>query len=225
MSASGAGGGGGGSAGGPGAGGPPAGVNPELANMAAAKFLIIVYILAVLLFAVSNLVSHSAKYIRRMATMNSDTQRYFRTPNAISNLKRYLILAPLFKQRHHRGLMLGRIPLGTIPSRLETLVLLGLVGFNTYLLVKDLPIPLPAEAFGALYNRAATLASVNLIPLFFFAGRTNPFIRLTGIDFNNFNTMHRWIGRLVVVFIIVHAGVFIAQKAMEGKLEMRLLKT
>ena len=55
-----------------------------------------------------------------------------------------------------------------------------------------------------LGNRAGTMAVVNMIPLVIISGRNNPLIWLLNISFDNFNLMHRWFGRIVVVLATSH---------------------
>ena len=188
-------------------------------NMRAAELLLIAFLGSVVTFGVYNLVAISLRHMRRLATLNSDRQSYFAQRNAFADAKKKLIYAPLGPHRMNRGLAFKRIQLGSMPSRMQTLLLIHLVGINIYLLVRDLPaVPLPVSDLSQFYKRAATLALVNAIPLFVMAGRQNPLIALLGIDFNSFNTMHRWIGRFVVSLILIHAISYIYSTAQKGTL-------
>lgn len=43
-----------------------------------------------------------------------------------------------------------------------------------------------------------------MIPLVILAGRNNPLIGLLNISFDNFNLVHRWFGRIVVLQALAH---------------------
>ena len=158
------------------------------------------------------------RHMRRIATLNNERQSFFAQRNAFADVKKELVYAPLGPRRMNRSLAFKSIQLGSIPSRMQTILLTTLVGVNVYLLVRDLPaIPLPLNDLSQFYTRASTLALVNAIPLFVMAGRRNPLITPLGIDFSSFNTMHRWIGRLVISLILVHAISFIYSTAQRGR--------
>lgn len=207
-------------AGGSGGGQKPSGPDQkEVLNMRATNQLLIVFLAFAGAFGVYNLVTITLRHMRRIATMNSDRQRYFAQRNAFGEVKKELVYAPLGPRRMNRSLGFKSIQLGSIPSRMQTILLIHLVGVNVYLLVRDLPaVPLPVNDLSQFYTRASTLALVNAIPLFVMAGRRNPLIALLGIDFSSFNTLHRWIGRLVISLILVHAISFIYSTAQRGML-------
>lgn len=61
---------------------------------------------------------------------------------------------------------------------------------------------------------AGHMAIFNTLPLVLTAGRNNPLISLSGISFDTFNTVHRWLGRIVCVEAVVHmAGILVAVAA------------
>ena len=121
-------------------------------------------------------------------------------------LKRNMFYAPLKGKRHNREFRLSRAySVGTLPSRLHTILLGGYFLFNViatcYL---DFTVPDKAKLFAELRGRAGHLAVVNMLPLFLFAGRNNLLIPLLRVSFDTWNLFHRWIGRIVVVEAIVH---------------------
>lgn len=122
------------------------------------------------------------------------------------SLKKHLIYAPIWKKRRHRDFKIGSvISMGTLPSRLQALLLLFYLGTNlAYCLILDYS-NLNRWAFLAeLRGRTGTLAAVNMVPLFILAGRNNPLIALLRIDFSAYNLLHRWMGRTVVFEALVH---------------------
>jgi hypothetical protein len=47
---------------------------------------------------------------------------------------------------------------------------------------------------------------MNMLPLFVFSARNNPFVSL-GISFDTFNLFHRWVGRIVVLKALAHTSI------------------
>lgn len=158
------------------------------------------------------------RYMRTIACLNNETQRYFIMPNYFhGTLKKYLLDAPLFRKRHHREFRLSSaINMGTLPGRLQTLFLIAYlvmaITLTTYKIDWTAPI---REILNMLVLRTGTLAIWNMLPLFLLAGRNNPLLRLTGISFDTYNLVHRWLGRIVAAEVIVHGSSWIAGEVME----------
>ncbi|KAL9012147.1 MAG: hypothetical protein Q9173_003060 [Seirophora scorigena] len=137
-------------------------------------------------------------------------------------LKKNLVYAPLRKKRHNRNVQMGRLNMGTIPSRFHTLLLaLYILSNVAYCCLLNFRSCNPSALLAELRGRSGHLAFVNMMPLMVFAGRNNAFIPLLRVSFDTFNILHRWIGRLVVVEAIVHTGAWMAVKhiadTVEGK--------
>ncbi|KAF2752768.1 ferric reductase [Pseudovirgaria hyperparasitica] len=150
---------------------------------------------------------HTVRYVRTVTCLNNEKQRYFAAPNAhFSAWKRHIIDAPLWKHRHHREFRLSAaVNIGTLPSRLQALLLVGYLAMNCAYCVIDIDFNQPLKAYGSIIrDRFGVLAVVNMIPLFLMAGRNNPLINLCGISFDTFNLMHRWLGRIVVLQSLGH---------------------
>ncbi|MCJ1457086.1 hypothetical protein MMC28_007452 [Mycoblastus sanguinarius] len=120
-------------------------------------------------------------------------------------LKKQLLYAPLWKKRHNKEFQLSRaISVGTLPSRLHTLVLLFYLVSNVfYCMYLDYSHP-KAELLAELRGRTGHLAIVNMVPLIILAGRNNPLISLLRVSFDTYNLFHRWIGRVVVLQAFAH---------------------
>ncbi|KAK3078010.1 hypothetical protein LTS18_008663, partial [Coniosporium uncinatum] len=59
-------------------------------------------------FIIYQVAIHTNRYVRTIACLNNDTQRYFtETSFVFGNLKRHLVDAPLFRLRHHREFKLS----------------------------------------------------------------------------------------------------------------------
>ena len=120
-------------------------------------------------------------------------------------LKKNLLYAPLWNKRHNREFQLSRaINVGTLPSRLHTLILFAYLLSNIfYCLYLNYNEPRP-KLVAELRGRTARLSLVNMIPLVVLAGRNSPFIPLLRVSFDTYNLFHRWIGRVVVLEALAH---------------------
>uniref|UniRef100_L2FM05 Ferric-chelate reductase n=1 Tax=Colletotrichum fructicola (strain Nara gc5) TaxID=1213859 RepID=L2FM05_COLFN len=170
-----------------------AAINAALENKALSNYLY--YIIActsaaVIIWRVWTVI---VKYVRTVACLNNDNQRYFvETDSKFAWIKRNVLYAPIFSKRHNREIqMSSAINVGTLPSRLQLLFLAGYLGTNI--------------AF--------------CIPLFLMAGRNNPLIKLLGISFDTFNLLHRWFGRIVILEAVTHTLAWWANKAQTSSWE------
>jgi hypothetical protein len=156
------------------------------------------------------------RYVRTVTSLNNDTQRYF----AIGNekwafFKKNFQYAPIFSKRHNREFQLSSaINVGTLPTRLQLVFLMAYFATNVAFCVITIDYSGPFRTVAALVrNRSGYLAVVNMVPLFVFAGRNNPLIKLLGISFDTFNLLHRWLGRIVVLESLVHTMAFLVSSA------------
>ena len=160
-----------------------------------------------------NIAMNIRRYIRTLASLNNDTQRYFRNGTPwFAFLKKHLLYAPLFRRQHSREMRLFGVDVGILPNRLQYLVLMGILAMNLAFLCvgiewrgapRDNPLP-HQTLLQHLRNRAGTMAVFNMIPLVIMAGRNNPLITWLGISFDQFNLLHRWFGRTVVALAVTH---------------------
>lgn len=158
------------------------------------------------------------QHVRRLANLNHGTssdgrQRYFSIPNETwARLKRHWISAPLLKRRHNREFKLSAaVNVGTLPGRMQTFFLVGYFALNIVFTVWKIDWTSESFYYTGL-SRTGILAVMNMVPLFLLAGRNNPLIWLLGISFNDFNMIHRWIGRIVVFEATAHAGFWFGGK-------------
>ncbi|KAL9564118.1 hypothetical protein ACKAV7_011768 [Fusarium commune] len=121
--------------------------------------------------------------------------------------KKHVIYAPLWKKRHSRGFRLSSaISVGTLPSRLHMALLVGYLGSNfTYMFVLNWANDNRYAFCAELRGRSGNLALVNLVPLIILVGRNNPLIPVLKISFDTCNLLHRWIGRIVVLEVVIHS--------------------
>jgi len=155
------------------------------------------------------------RYIRQVTCLNNDQQRYFNLPNKYYGwAQRYFIDAPLFRTRHHREFRLSSaLNVGTLPSRAQMLFLIAYLAMSITILCYNLPWSSPrASILSALTARSGALILANMFPLFLLAARNNPLIPFTGIPFDTYNLIHRWLGRIVALTILVHAITYLMKK-------------
>ncbi|KAJ9130127.1 hypothetical protein NKR23_g12343 [Pleurostoma richardsiae] len=92
---------------------------------------------------------------------------------------------------------------------LELLVFLSFLAANAYPLVMC---AVRGGSLGVLGNTAAMMAVMNATPLFL-GGRTNPLVDRIGIARHTYYLAHHWIGRVVVVEGLLHAGLALTDRA------------
>ncbi|KAJ4298506.1 hypothetical protein N0V88_003536 [Collariella sp. IMI 366227] len=122
------------------------------------------------------------------------------------SLKRGLIYAPLWKKRHNREIRLSAAAnMGTLPSRFHSLLLFGYLGSNlAYMFILDWKNANKYALCAEIRGRSGTLSVVSMLPLIIFAGRNNPLIGLLNVSFDTYNLLHRWMGRVCVIEVLIH---------------------
>ncbi|PGH19352.1 hypothetical protein AJ80_03992 [Polytolypa hystricis UAMH7299] len=154
-------------------------------------------------------------HIRHLTNLNNDTQRYFIPAHPfIAWFKKSIVYAPLFRKRHNREFKLSSaVNMGTLPTRFQTLLLVGIIATNVTLCCITIPFPAPEKTvLGLIRNRSGTMATVNLVPLVIMAGRNNPLIKLLGVSFDTWNLLHRWFARIVVLETLTHVLAWMINK-------------
>lgn len=148
--------------------------------------------------------------LRQVSAMSvaGEKQGYWRISqwSWMPGLKKHIIYAPFWSKRHNREFRLSAaINVGTLPSRLHSLLLFIYVGSNfTYMFILNWQNKNRYAFCAELRGRSGTLSLVNMVPLIIFAGRNNPLIGLLKISFDTYNLLHRWMGRLVVLEAVIH---------------------
>ena len=148
------------------------------------------------------------RHIRLLACMNRKDQRYFTVAVPIINwCKHNIIYAPLlFHRRASETRLSQNFTLGNLPTRLQAVFILSLIGVNVFLATWKIPWQSPEEqVLSILRNRTGTLSTTNLIPILVTATVQTPFIALLGMSYDGFNLIHRWIGRVAVLQAVVHS--------------------
>lgn len=183
----------------------------DVDNSLFAHYLLIALVGILVSVGVYRLVIGSLLYIRTLTCLNNDEQRFFKIPTKpFAWIKRHVLYAPLFNRRHSKQMRIGPVEMGILPTRFQSLLLVGIITTNIFLCAYGIewhgPIITLLKHLG---HRTGTFAVVNMIPLVIMAARNNPLIGFLRISYDTFNLMHRWFGRLVVSLTITHSVVCI----------------
>lgn len=165
-------------------------------------------------------VLHFQTHLRRLATLNEGTQRYFLQSNPTwAWLKQHVIYAPLFRTRHNREFRISSASdFGTLPSRFQTIALLIVIALNFIACCVLIPYSATrSEVLGIIRNRTGTMATINLIPMVVMAGRNNPLIKLLNVPFDTWNLLHRGFGRIIALQAIAHVIAWMVNKVETSK--------
>lgn len=152
------------------------------------------------------------------------------TNKLTNSVRRFVTLPPLFRNKHLQPVLFAKIPIGLIPTRLESLVILGYfilhivfltvhythVEGNTVFTTKQ------NEISRYVGDRSGVILSFTTPLAFLFAGKNNFLIWLTGIKQSSFIVYHRWSARILTAVMVIHAGAFVSQSQALGKLHSRL---
>jgi predicted ferric reductase len=159
-------------------------------------------------------------FMRQISSLNSPAAQAYWAKDRLSwfpALKKHLLYAPLWKQRHNKELRLSSAAnMGTLPGRGHFVLLLFYTLANIAW-TAALPYNKPRESLlAALRGRAGVLAVFNLFPTIVFALRNNPLIHLLEIPFDTFNLFHRWTARIFVLEALIHLCAWAVDTALAG---------
>jgi hypothetical protein len=191
-------------------------MDPEVVNEMLAHFLFVVLGAVAVVLAGWRLTTLLVRYVRTVACLHNDTQRYFaQAGENFSWFKRNVVYSPILRKRHNREFQVSSaLNVGTLPTRLQLVFLLGYLATNVAFCVVTVDYSGPLKQVASLVrNRTGYLALVNMIPLFLMAGRNNPLIDLLGMSFDTFNLLHRWLGRIVALEALAHTLAWLVSTA------------
>ncbi|RDW86345.1 ferric reductase family protein [Aspergillus mulundensis] len=157
-----------------------------------------------------------AAHMRRLASFSNERQNYFVPAHkTLARIKKHIVYAPLFRNRHNREFQLSRaVNMGTLPSRFHTFIIVGIIAMNITLCFVTVPYKSePESVSGIILSRTGIMATVNLIPLILLAGRNNPLITLLQVPYDTFNLIHRWLARIVICQALAHTFAWAIPKA------------
>lgn len=152
---------------------------------------------------------------RSKTALQVDDQTQLAQTNSVNaSLKKHVLYAPLWGTRHSREFRFCRLHMGSVPLRLEVILLIVYLCLNiTFVVVTvDWWEGFSKKMFQLKYA-AGHLAVMNTPGLVLSAGRNNPLVAMLGISFDTFNFMHRWVGRTIAANAIIHMGAVLANQA------------
>lgn len=106
------------------------------------------------------------KYVRKITSLNNETQRYFAMPNkTYASFKKNFLYAPIGSKRHNREIQLTKaVNVGTLPTRFQLLFLIAYFGTNVVFTVYTIDwSAATATAAQELRNRSGILCMVNMV--------------------------------------------------------------
>ncbi|KAJ6093451.1 hypothetical protein N7486_008740 [Penicillium sp. IBT 16267x] len=190
-----------------GPGEPP--MNPEIAVP-----LFVVGGFVTLIFIYRTVIRVRDRRRKNMALQGDDQTQLSMTNGFFASLKKHLLYAPLWGARHSREFRFLRLHMGSIPLRLEVILLTVYLSLNIiFVFVKvDWWETYPKKMFQLKYA-AGHLAVMNTPGLVLSAGRNNPLVMMLGLSFDTFNFMHRWVGRVIAANAVIHMSAVLANQA------------
>ncbi|KAJ4304312.1 hypothetical protein N0V88_001925 [Collariella sp. IMI 366227] len=194
-------------------------IDPDVVNKLLSHYLLLVLGVIGAALLVWRITTLLIRYVRTVTSLHNDTQRYFaQSSENYSWFKKNIMYAPILSKRHNREFQLSSaLNVGTLPTRMQLLFLIGYFATNVAFCVVTIDYSAPFKTVCALVrNRTGYLAVVNMIPLFLMAGRNNPLINLLGMSFDTFNLLHRWLGRIVMLESVAHTLAFLVSSASAG---------
>jgi len=175
---------------------------------------------AVLLFIGGRLLEYS-RASRLRKTIWEDAPRVMMTPSTAVTVWKRILYSPLLGKRRSREFRpLKWLNMGSLPTRLESILMVVYFVLNMIFTVAtvDWSQAELSMKMDNLRNHAGTLATANLIPLVLTAGRNNPLIAILHIPFDTFNLMHRFLGRLIVLETLLHIAAVLITKVSSCKI-------
>ncbi|KAJ5280548.1 Riboflavin synthase-like beta-barrel [Penicillium angulare] len=150
----------------------------------------------------------------KLALQTDDQAQISHTNGINASLKKHLLYAPLWGSRHSREFRFLRLHMGSVPLRLEVILLIIYLALNIIFIIVtvDWWEPFTKKMFQLKYA-AGHLAVMNTPGLVISAGRNNPLISMLGLSFDTFNFMHRWVGRTIAANAIIHMSAVLANQA------------
>jgi hypothetical protein len=151
----------------------------------------------------------------KVARQGTDQTQLCRTNRVNAALKKHLLYAPIWGNRHSREFRVFRLHMGSLPLRLEVICLLLYLSLNIIFIIVTVDWWLSdySEKMFQLKYSAGHLAVMNTPGLVLGAGRNNPLVQLLGISFDTFNFMHRWVGRVITANAVIHMSAVLADQA------------
>jgi hypothetical protein len=115
-------------------------------------------------------IRHSTALVRTVVSLGNSKQRYFAIASPrLEAFKVHLLWAPISRKRHNREIQLSpAINVGTLPTRLQLLFIVGYFATNIAFCIIDIPYTKSYVAAATmLRNRSGVLCLVNMVRVSF----------------------------------------------------------
>lgn len=141
-------------------------IDQDKENELLSHFLLIICGALAVTLIIWRLYSVIVKYVRQVSCLSNDTQYYFaRASPKTSWIKKNLVYAPISRKRHNREIqMSSAVNMGTLPTRMQLLLLAGYFATNVAFCVINLNFQSNFYDFASqLRNRSGVLAVINMV--------------------------------------------------------------
>lgn len=162
-------------------------------------------------------------HYRRRSSQDNSRATSGTTSTVTSTFKKHVLYAPISRSRKARDIVIGPgagINFGALPTRFEAVFIATYLIVNIVFIFVDIDYTAGKGSFlYAIRNRSGAVMTANLVrsnplpynaamqelivqeqvPLYLFASRNNPLIKILDLSFDKFNLLHRWLGRIVTV--------------------------
>lgn len=144
---------------------------------------------------------------------HTNVLQFFNRWTVLCKIKGFLIKC-LYKGHHTNYInLLGNKFIALLPSRLETSILTNYIILNGVILAFGYRIDPANSLFRTktqqilrlVADRAGILAFGNLPIIFLFGTRNNMLMTLTDFDFATFISLHKWVGRIMILHSLLHS--------------------
>ncbi|KAK7205713.1 ferric reductase like transmembrane component-domain-containing protein [Myxozyma melibiosi] len=144
----------------------------------------------------------------------------------ITMIRKYLIVPALFNGVHTAPARFFGVGYALIPSRGETLAVIGFMILNTVFLFVNYrldndniywPDAKNIQLSRYLADRTGIMSFVQIPPLILFGGRNNFLMWATGWSYQSFMVYHRWIARVMYINAVLHSVGYTAYSLFYGK--------
>lgn len=155
---------------------------------------------------------------------HTNTLQYLNRWTVSCKIKGFLIKC-LYKGHHTSYInLLGDKFIALLPSRLETSILSNYIILNGVILAFGYKIDPTNSLFRTrtqqilrlVADRAGILAFGNLPIIFLFGTRNNMLMTLTDFDFSTFISLHKWVGRIMILHSLLHSCCYLCYSILAG---------
>lgn len=147
----------------------------------------------------------------------------------VRRFRKHILLPPTFKYTHSSVYKLFKYYSFNIPTRFQTLILIGFFIIRFVLYFTNYPVVMPnfisntvaKQITSYLAYRSGVFALTQIPLMLLFGGRNNFLLWITGWSLDTFNVFHRWLGRSVLIDLIIHGAAYTRSSVNVGKLVSR----